>query len=73
MEICALQYLRKNQNALKKTAVQKTTKVEIEDDVLYVELSPQLRSKLGEAARARGQSETDLIYEAIAEAISKKA
>ena len=70
--MCALQDLRKSQNAPKKTAVQKTTRVEIEDDVLYVELSPQLRAKLGKAAKVRGQSETDLIYEAIAEAISKE-
>jgi predicted transcriptional regulator len=70
--MCALQDLRNTQNALKKTAVQTTTRVEIEDEVLYVELSPQLRAKLGEAARVRGQSETDLIYEAIAEAISKE-
>ena len=70
--MCALQDLRKTKKAPKRTAVQKTTKIDIEDDVLYVELSPQLRAKLGEAAKVRGQSETDLIYEAIAEAISKK-
>ncbi|WP_348261872.1 hypothetical protein P8935_18960 [Telmatobacter sp. DSM 110680] len=67
-----MQDLRKSKKAPNRSAVPETSRVKIEDDVLYVELSPQLRAKLGEAAKIRGQSETDLIYEAIAEAISKK-
>jgi predicted HicB family RNase H-like nuclease len=70
--MCALQDLRKSKKVPRKTAVQKTTRVEIEDDILYVKLSPQLHKQLGEAAKVRGKSETDLIYEAITDAISKE-
>jgi hypothetical protein len=64
--------LRRFKLARKKKTQQKPPKVKIEKDVVHVELSPQLQERLGEAARMSGKSETDLIREAIAEAISRR-
>lgn len=57
---------------LSKKAPQDQTDFEFEDGLVYVELSPEVQERLREAARGSGQSEADLIRDAIAEAVSKR-
>jgi len=71
-ENCALPDTRKFKRHAKRKAPQKTTKVEIDEGAVNVELSSELQERLSEAARRSGQSEADLIREAIAEAISRR-
>jgi hypothetical protein len=67
-----LQDLTKLKRVPKRQSLRKLTKVKIEEDIVHVKLSQQLQVRLGEAARQTGLSETEIIHEAIAEAISTR-
>jgi predicted HicB family RNase H-like nuclease len=65
--------IRPGQPTRKKKAPRKATKVEIEESVVHVELSPQLQRALEEAARASSYSEPDFLLEAITEALARRS
>jgi hypothetical protein len=50
----------------------KRTNIEVGSSTVNVELTPKLIKKLTAAAKASGQSKSDWIREAIAEAISRR-
>jgi hypothetical protein len=67
-----LQDLKRDEEPLKTSLTEKRTDVEVASTV-NVELSPELIEKLAAAAKESGESETDWIHDAIAEAISRRS
>ena len=51
----------------------KRTDVEVGSSLVNVDLGPELIKKLTAAAKANGQSTTDWVHDAIAEAISRRS
>jgi predicted HicB family RNase H-like nuclease len=68
-----LQDLKRDEEPPKASLTAKRTDVEVASSTVNVELSPELIKKLTAAAKASGESETDWIHDAIAEAISRRS
>ena len=68
-----MQDLERDEESPKTSPTEKRTDVEVASSIVNLELGPELIKKLTAAAKASGQSETDWIHDAIAEAISRRS
>ena len=68
-----MQNLKRDEEPPKTSLTEKRTNVEVASSTVNVELGPELIEKLTAAAKASGQSETDWIHDAIADAISRRS
>jgi hypothetical protein len=68
-----LRDLERDEESFETSLTGRRTDVDVGSSLVNVDLGPELIKKLTAAAKASGQSPTDWIHDAIAEAISRRS